>query len=155
MTKQKVNRSKKIMNRRARFDYTIGDGLVVGIELTGPETKALRLGHGQLTGAYVMVKNGELWLVNALISGSIGLPISESDQTRTRKLLAKKKEIANLITAKQQNTTIIPLELLTSGRYIKLRIATAKGKKRYDKRELIKSRDESRRINRALKSDGY
>lgn len=141
----------RITNRRARHDYELSDGLVVGVQLTGAETKALRLGHGQLRGAYVTLKDGELLLVNATISGTRGIPIAESDQTRSRKLLAKRREITALAEAKQQGRTIVPLELLTGGRYIKLRIAAGRGKKHYDKRETLKRRDEQRRINAALK----
>ena len=148
--------TKKIINRRARHDYELGDSLSVGIQLTGAETKALRMGHGQLRGAYVTIKDspkgGELWLINAPITPLRGLNIEESQQTRARKLLAKRKEIDKLISAKQQGSTIIPTEILTSGRYIKLRIAVGKGKKRYDKRQTLKAKDEKRRIDRVLKN---
>lgn len=143
---------KKISNRRARHDYELGDSLVVGLQLLGGETKALRLGHGQLRGSYVAVKDGELWLVNATISPSSGVPITETDQTRSRKLLAKRREIDKLIATKQQGQTIIPLEILTGGRYIKLRIASGRGKKHYDKRQTLKKRDESRQIQRAIRN---
>jgi len=149
--KKKQATTKQIVNRRARHDYELGDSLVVGIALSGAETKALRLGHGQLRGAYVTTKDGELWLINATISPTSGIPISESDQTRTRKLLAKHREINALLEAKQQGRTIVPLEMLTGGRYIKLRIAVGKGKKQYDKRETLKKRDETRRIASVLK----
>jgi len=152
MAKKKQNQPKTISNRRARHDYELGDSLVVGLELTGRETKALRMGHGQLRGAYVTVKEDELLLINATISPSSGIPISESEQTRARKLLAKRREIAALIEAKQQGRTIVPLDMLTQGRYIKLRIAVGKGKKQYDKRQTLKKRDEDRAIHRALKS---
>lgn len=155
MAKRK-KQSAAITNRRARHDYALGDSLVVGIQLSGPETKALRLKHGQLQGAYVTVKDsakgGELWLVNAAIMGDGNLPISETEQRRTRKLLAKRKEINQLVAAKQQGQTIVPLELLTNGRYIKLRIATGRGKKRYDKRQALKERDSARDVGRILKS---
>lgn len=144
--KKKTPSTKLITNRRARFDYELGDSLVVGIQLTGAETKALRMGHGQLRGAYVNVKDGELWLFNATISASNGIPISETDQTRNRKILAKRREIEHLIELKQQGRTIVPLEILTKGRYIKLRISAGKGKKHYDKRQTLKARDESRAI---------
>jgi len=140
-----------IQNRRARHDYELGDSLVVGLELTGRETKALRMGHGQLRGAYVTVKGDELILINATINGSSGIPISEEEQTRARKLLAKRREINALIAGKQQGKTIVPLDILTQGRYIKLRIAIGRGKKQYDKRQTLKARDENRTINRALK----
>jgi SsrA-binding protein len=142
----------RIVNRRARFDYELGDSLVVGLSLTGAETKALRLGHGQLRGAYVTVKDNELWLIGSQINKTKGIDISESDQIRSRKLLAKRKEINALIEAKNQGRTIVPLELLTQGRYIKLRIAVGKGKKRYDKRETIKRRQEERDIARQARN---
>jgi len=141
----------RIVNRRARFDYELSDIFEVGIKLTGVETKSLRLGHGRLAGSYVTVKNDELFLLNTLIMPSTGLNISEQDQTRTRKLLAKRKEIDQIIEAKRQGRSIIPLELLTRGRYIKLKIALGKGKKRYDKRETIKRRQQERDIARQTK----
>jgi len=140
-----------ITNRRARYDYELGDSLIVGLELTGAEAKSLRLGHGQLRGAYVTDRNDELWLINAQITSSRGITIDEQTQTRSRKILAKRKEIDNLIAARQQGNTIVPTELITGGRYIKLRISVGRGKKRYDKRETIKRRQqerESRRIAR-------
>ena len=152
MAKNKSAQTKQIKNRRARHDYELGDSLVAGLELTGAETKSLRMGHGHLRGAYVTVKNGELYLINATITGSSGVPIGEDDQTRARKLLAKRREIDALIAAKQQGRTIIPLEILTGGRYIKLRISAGKGKKHYDKRQTLKKRDEERQARAALKS---
>lgn len=152
MAKHKPNQPKKITNRRARHDYELGDSLVVGIELSGRETKALRMGHGQLRGAYVTVKQDEIFLINATISGTAGIPIEESDQTRARKLLAKRKEIDALIAAKQQGRTIVPLEILTGGRFIKLKISVGKGKKLYDKRQTLKARDDSRRAQSEMKN---
>jgi SsrA-binding protein len=140
-----------IVNRRARYDYELGDSLVVGLELSGAETKALRMGHGQLRGAYVNVLNDELWLVGAQITSSRGVPISEDQQNRSRKLLAKRREIDRLIAARQAGNTIVPTELLTRGRYIKLRIAVGRGKKRYDKRETIKRRQQEREANRSIR----
>lgn len=152
MAKQKPTQTKRIQNRRARFDYELGDSLIVGLELTGREAKALRLGHGQLRGAYVTVKDDELWLLNATISGTSGIPIEETEQIRTRRLLAKRREIDALIKAKQQGSTIVPLEVLTGGRFIKLRLAVGKGKRQYDKRQALKRRDAARDISRVLKS---
>ena len=151
--KKKQRTTKQIVNRRARHDYELGDSLVVGVSLTGAETKSLRMGHGQLRGSYVNVKDEELWLVNAAINGTQGIPISESDQTRNRRLLAKRREINALIEAKKQGRTIVPLEMLTGGRYIKLRIAIGRGKRQYDKRENLKRRDEERRIANAIKTN--
>ena len=152
MPKQR-KQSKTIQNRRARHDYELGDSLIVGLELTGAETKSLRMGHGQLRGAYVTVKGNELLLINALISGTSGILISEADQTRSRRLLAKRREIDNLIDAKQQGRTIVPLEILTAGRYIKLRLAIGKGRKLYDKRHTLKARDDARRSDEAIKGN--
>ena len=149
--KKRGNTPATIHNRRARFDYELGDSLVVGLELTGPEVKSLRMGHGQLRGAYVTVKDGELYLLGATINGTHAVPLDAQEQIRTRKLLAKRREINALIAAKGQGRTIVPLELHTRGRFIKLRIAIGKGKKQYDKREALKKRDESREIHRALK----
>ena len=151
MKKKHAHQTKQIVNRRARHDYELGDSLVVGIALTGAETKNLRLGHGQLRGSYVNVKDNELWLVNAAINGTNSIPITEDDQTRNRRLLAKRREIDALIQAKQQGKTIVPLEMLTHGRYIKLRIAVGRGKKQYDKRQTLKERDAQREVSRAVK----
>jgi SsrA-binding protein len=151
MAKQRPNQPKRISNRRARHDYELGDSLVVGLELTGAEVKNLRMGHGQLRGAYVTVKGDELFLINATISPSSGIPIGESDQTRARRLLAKRREIKALVAAKQQGQTIVPLEVLIGGRFIKLRLAVGKGKKHYDKRQTLKARDDARRTAAAIK----
>jgi SsrA-binding protein len=151
--KKKQAQTKQIVNRRARHDYELGDSLVVGVSLTGAETKALRLGHGQLRGSYVNVKDGELWLMNATINGTNGVRITEEEQGRNRKLLARRREIEALIEAKQQGRTIVPLEMLTGGRFIKLRIAVGKGKKQYDKRQTLKKREEMRQAAAASKLD--
>lgn len=146
--KKRASSTKVISNRRARHDYELGEALLVGIELTGAEVKALRQGHGQLRGSYVTIKDGELWLLNTLISGTTAAPLTEQEQTRTRKLLANRKEISKLEAAKQQGMTIVPMEMLTGGRYIKLRIAPGRGKRQYDKRQTLKQRDEQRSIAR-------
>ena len=151
MAKKKASASHTIQNRRARFDYELGDSLVVGLELTGAEVKSLRMGHGQLRGAYVTVKDGELYLLNGAVNGTHAVPLTEQEQTRTRKLLAKRREIDALVTAKQQGKTIVPLELLTRARFIKLRIAVGKGKRQYDKRQTLKKRDEDRQARAAMK----
>ena len=145
---KKPRKTGTITNKRARYDYQLGDILIVGMQLNGAETKDLRLGHGQLRGAYVTEKNSELWLINAQITGDRGIAIDETTQTRSRKLLAKRAEIDRLIQAKAQGMTIVPLEVLNRGRYIKLKIALGRGKKRYDKRETLKRRQQERDIAR-------
>lgn len=152
MRKKTGNQPKQITNRRARHDYELGDTLLAGISLSGRETKALRMGHGQLRGAYVTLKDGEVWLLNSTINSAPGISIPENEQTRTRKLLVKKREIDALAEAKQQGRTIVPLEILTSGRFIKVRIAVGKGKKLYDKRQTLKKVDAERSARRAMVS---
>jgi SsrA-binding protein len=149
---KKKKQSTGIVNRRARFDYDLGDSLLLGIVLTGKETKALRLGHGHLRGAYATVKDGELWLFNATIASAPNILLTETEQTRSRKLLANKREIKQLIDAKDQGKSIIPLEILTKGRYIKVRVSSGRGKKLYDKRQVLKKRDEQRNIDAAIKN---
>ncbi len=150
-TDMKKPKNNALRNRRASFDYDLGDSLVVGMELTGAETKALRKAQGHLKGAYVTVKNNELWLLNATITGDHRVRVPEEDQTRSRRLLAKRKEIDTLIKEKQTGMTIVPIEILTRGRYVKLRLALGRGKKLYDKRQVIKKREDKRTAQRAIK----
>jgi SsrA-binding protein len=142
----KKHSAKQIVNRRASYDYALDDEFVVGIVLTGRETKALRLQQGNLQGAYVTLKDSELWLVNATISGAGNLQLNDSEKTRSRKLLAKRSEIAKMQAAKQQGRALVPLKVLTGGRFIKLRIGVGRGKREYDKRHTIKARDEARQM---------
>lgn len=148
--KKKSGSSGKIINRRARYDYELGDELIAGVILTGQETKSLRQGHAHLRGAYVTVHNGELFLLNSTIASGKTFVIPENEQTRSRKLLASKKQIGQLIEAKNQGRTIVPLEFITRGRFIKLKVAVGKGKKRYDKRQTIKQRDQMRESHRSI-----
>lgn len=152
VAKKKSATTKRITNKRAKFDYDLGDSFVAGISLTGAETKALRMGHGHLRGAYITVKDNELYLLNATITGFNGVKLDETEQTRTRKLLMKRREIDELIEQKNQGKSIIPTELLTQGRYIKVRLAVGTGRKKADKREVIKKRDIARDINREIRS---
>lgn len=141
-----------IRNKRASFDYDLKDTYTAGIALTGAETRSLREQHGSLQGAFVQIKDGEAWLVNALITplktNAANLP--SEVQTRNRKLLLKKRELDQLIAAKQQGNTIVPLKLLTKGRFIKVEIAVGRGKRKYDKRQAIKKRDVERDAKRNL-----
>ena len=144
--KKKPSSSSPIINRSARFEYTLGEELVVGISLTGPEVRAARLGYIQLKGSYVSAKNGELLLHNASFSIALNQKggSTKSVDNRPRQLLAHKKEIERFVQARKQGFTIVPLKLLNQGSYIKLVIALAKGKKRWDKRETIKKREAER-----------
>lgn len=135
-----------IVNRRASYDYSLGEETVVGVVLNGREVRAVRDGRVQLKGSFVTIRNNELWLNNA----SFSLVLNSRGETETtvdtspRKLLATRKQIDNFIAEKAAGNTIIPIKMLTGGRYIKLVIAPGKGKKRYDKRQAIKKRDQER-----------
>ncbi len=153
--KKVILKPKTIVNRRASFDYALDEDLVVGIALTGPETRAARDGHIQLKGSFVTIRGGELWLNNASFSlklnerGKVG---ARSIDTSPRKLLAKRKQIDDLAARKQSGMSIVPLKLLTGGRFVKVVIALGKGKKNYDKRETLKRRDQERDTQRVLKN---
>jgi SsrA-binding protein len=152
-TKKKKPVNGAIVNRRARFDYELGEDIVAGIVLTGREVRAARDNHVQLKGSFVTVKDNELWLNNASFSLKLNEKGADSRtvDTEPRKLLASRKQIDAFIAKKQQGMTIVPTKLLSNGRFIKVVIALGKGKKRYDKRQTIKSRDldrELKRINR-------
>lgn len=155
MAKQKKqSKPPVITNRRARFDYELGDELVVGLSLSGPEVRAARDGHIQLKGSFVTIRANELWLNNASFSIKLnkrGEPGARTIDTEPRKLLAHRKQIDQLANSRKDGMTIVPTKLLTTGRHIKLVIALGKGKKRYDKRETLKRRDQEREAKRAIK----
>lgn len=152
--KRPTHTSGAVLNRRARFDYELGDELEAGIVLTGPEVRAARDGHVQLKGSFVTIRQGELWLNNASFSlklGKKGDPSARTIDTEPRKLLASRKEITALAGKKQQGSSIVPLRMLTKKNHIKVVIAIGKGKKTYDKRETLKRRDQDREAKRAIK----
>ena len=143
-----------ILNRRAKFDYELGDEVVAGLVLTGLETRAARDGHIQLKGSYVTIRNDELWLNNASFSLRLneqGKPGARTVDTAPRKLLASRKQIDELAAQKKTGKSIVPTKLLTQGKFIKIVIAVGKGKKNYDKRETIKRRDIDREHSRSVK----
>lgn len=153
MTKQSTTQVPAVTNRRAHYDYELGDELVVGLALSGPEVRAARDGHIQLKGAFVSLQDGELWLNNASFSLKLnqrGEPGARTIDTSPRKLLAHRREIDRLQASKKAGHSIVPLRLLTRGRHIKLVIAPGKGKKRYDKRQTLKRRDQERDTRRVL-----
>ena len=157
MAKKKTSKTKSptkaILNRRARFDYQLGEEIVAGSMLTGPEVRAAREGHVQLRGSFVSIRNGELWLNNASFSLRLnqrGEPNARTVDTEARKLLVSRRQIEHFIAAKQQGMTIVPTKLLTQSKYLKIVIALGKGKKNYDKRETVKRRDQDRETKRAM-----
>lgn len=137
----------RIQNRKAPFEYTIVDRIESGIVLLGSEVKSLRLGHGKLEGAFVKIMNGEAYLVNASILPYAFARPSGYDPKRTRKLLLHKKELISL-TSKLESAklTLIPLSWYTKGPQVKLEIGLARGKKQYEKRELVKKADLKREL---------
>ena len=137
--KKAKNLATVVVNRRAHYDYQLGEKLEVGMVLTGAQVRLIRDRHAQLKGTYVTIRNHELWL--------LGLTLG-SETTENIKLLATKKQIARLEREKQSGSTIVPVELHPLKRHIKLIIAPGKGKKEYDKRQTIKGRDLDRESKR-------
>lgn len=153
--KKPVLAQKAVFNRRARFDYELGEEIIAGLVLTGPEVRAARDGHVQLKGTFVTIRNDELWLNNASFSLKLnqkGIVSARTIDTEPRKLLANRKQIDSLIAHRKEGMSIVPTKLLTAGRFIKIVIALGKGKKNYDKRETLKRRDQEREANRAIKN---
>ncbi len=139
-------------NKRARFDYEILDSWEAGIVLTGTEVKSLREGKANLTDAYGIVKDGELWLLNLHIPPYEQGNRFNQEPTRTRKLLLHGREISRLIGAvERQGLTIVALELYFKRGRAKVRIALARGKKLHDKRADLKKKDDQREMARAVK----
>jgi SsrA-binding protein len=140
-------------NKRARHDYHVLDTWEAGIALVGTEVKSLRNGKANLTDAYGIVKDGEVYLLNLHIA-----PYAEGNRfnhepTRTRKLLLHKKEIRRMIGAvEKQGLTLVPLELYFKGGIAKVQLALGKGKKLHDKRADERKRDDQREIARAVRS---
>jgi SsrA-binding protein len=140
-------------NRRARHDYAILDTYEAGIVLTGSEVKSLRDGRANLSDAYGIVRNGEIYILNLHISPYERASYNNHEPTRTRKLLLHKREIGRLIGAiERQGLTLIPLELYFKRGIAKVAMALGKGKKLHDKREDAKARDADREIARAVRT---
>jgi len=142
-----------IVNKKATFNYDILERYEAGVVLFGYEAKAIRYNKAHLTGAYVSLRDGELFLKNAHIAHyqEANMP-KNYNPDRERKLLLQKKEITEL--QKRLNTaglTIVPIKWYNKKRTIKLEIALVRGKKKADKRESIKARDVKRDIDRTLK----
>lgn len=142
-----------IHNRKARFDYEILESYEGGIELLGPEVKSVRGGQILLEGAFVIVRGGEAYLINANIPAyqPKNAP-KDYDPLRNRRVLLTKKELTELgKSEKNKSLTIIPISLYNKGRKIKIQIALVKGKKKHDKRESIKKRETDRELRREMK----
>ncbi len=140
-------------NRRARHDYAILDTYGAGLVLTGSEVKSLRDGKANLSDAYGIVRDGEVYLLNLHISPYERASYNNHEPTRTRKLLLHKREIRRLIGAvERQGLTLVPLELYFKHGVAKVAMALGKGKKLHDKRDAEKQRDADREIARVVRS---
>jgi len=143
-------------NKRARFDYFIEDKFEAGMVLQGWEVKSLRAGKAQITEGYVLIKDGEAFLIGAHITPlrTVSTHIV-ADPTRTRKLLLNRKELDGLIGAvERKGHTIVPLELYWKNGNVKLAIGLAKGKQAHDKRHTEKDRDWQREKSRLMRRKG-
>jgi SsrA-binding protein len=139
-------------NRKAHFNYEIQEEYEAGIVLLGPEVKSIRAGHISIKEAFATVRGGEIYLTNAHISPYKPAKTDGYEPTRSRKLLLKSSEITHLIgKAQEQGLTLVPLRVYNKNGNIKVVIAVARGKKKYDKRETLKRREQERDIKRSLK----
>ncbi len=144
-------------NRRARFDYEIGDVYEAGVALTGTEVKSLRTGKASIAESYVSVdRTGGVFLINANIPEYLQANRFNHEPRRPRKLLLKLREIARMAQAvEREGMTIVPLKVYFNDRgRAKIEIAIARGKKLHDKRETEKKRDWNKEKGRLLRDRG-
>ena len=146
-------KQKKILNRRARYDYEIQSQIEAGIILKGNEVKSIRLGKVVLDNAYAIIKKGEIWMMNMFVDLKNYKKIDDLDNLRAKKLLLSKKEIAKIsLTLKNNNFTIIPLNIHFNIKgFVKIDLGISKGRKKADKREYKKDQDWKREKERLLK----
>lgn len=154
MAKKPETQSRIADNKKAAFNYFFEERHEAGVVLQGWEVKALREGKAQITDGYVVIKDGELYLIgcqiNPLRTASTHV---NPEAARTRKLLLKKDEIRRLIgKVEQKGYTLVPLNLHWKNGFVKCEIALAKGKAEHDKRDTIKDREGKREVERAMKS---
>ncbi len=142
-----------ITNRKASFNYEFIEQYKAGVELFGFEVKSLRQGQGSLEGSHITIRGGEAFIIGMFIPPyqQDNTP-TEYDPYRNRKLLLTKKEIYELSDTEQtKGLTVVPISVYNKGRVIKIDITTAKGKKKFDKRETLKKRTSQRDIARDMK----
>lgn len=142
-----------IRNKRARFDYEIGDTYTAGIVLTGTEIKSIRDGKASLVDSFCMVENGEVWVKGMNVSEYFYGSYNNHVARRDRKLLLTRKEIQKLAKAQEDvGFTIVPLKIFINERGLaKMVIGVGRGKKQYDKRQSIREREDKRQIDRMFK----
>jgi SsrA-binding protein len=158
MAKGKDETTGKVVadNRRARFNYEIGETFEAGIVLTGTEVKSLRGGKATIGESYADAKDGEIWLVNAYIPEYLEANRFNHEPKRPRKLLLHKRQVFKLMSAvAREGMTVVPLRVYFNAKgRAKVLLALAKGKKAHDKRETEKSRDWAREKGRLLRDKG-
>jgi len=157
MTAKKDNNSRIVAdNRKARFNYEIGETIEAGIALTGSEVKALRQGKASIGESYADARDGELWLVNANIPEYVQAGRDNHAPKRPRKLLLHKRQINKLAGAvEREGMTIVPLKLYFNDKgRAKLEVAVARGKKLHDKRETDRKRSWERERGRLMRVKG-
>jgi SsrA-binding protein len=139
-------------NRKATFEYFLLEHFEAGMALHGSEIKSIRAGQVSLSEAFVQIENGDAWLMNAHIAPYDPASRYNHDPRRPRRLLLHRSEIKDMWNAvRQKGVTIVPIKIYLKESLAKLEIATAKGKKLYDKRAVMAERDERREIDRQLK----
>ena len=140
-------------NKKAFHDYQIDEKVEAGMMLVGTEVKSLRDGKANLRDSYVIIKEGEAFLLNCHISHYSHGNIQNHEPTRTRKLLLKKREIEKLAAkVAQKGMSLIPLRIYFKGSNAKVEVGLGRGKKFFEKRESIKERESKKEIDRALKT---
>ena len=140
------------VNRRAFHDYFVDERYEAGMVLTGTEVKSLRAGKANLRDGYVRIDGGEAWLENVHISSYAQGGYVNHEPLRPRKLLLHRKEIASLIgKVKQRGYTLIPLRLYFAHNRAKVEVGLCRGKRQYDKRQVLAEADARREMERALK----
>lgn len=148
MNKKKPN--KNLVNRKARFNYELGEAIVAGIILTGPEVAGIRRKQVNISNAYANINQNknQLELINMVVSiPNFAVEFAGARElTQNRILLVTESQLKKLKSAKKDGLTLIPTKILTEGRLIKIELKIAKGKKLHDKRETIKKREFERRL---------
>lgn len=140
-------------NRKARFNYFIDETIEAGLVLVGTEVKSLRQGRANLKDAYARIKNGEVFVYQMHIGPYPFAYYDNHDPMRPRKLLLHRREIKKLYSkVNEKGQTLVPLKLYFKGGKVKILLALARGKRKYDKREAIKRRDEQRDLDRERKA---
>lgn len=146
------NSTPTIKNRKARHEYHVEETFEAGIVLKGTEVKSLREGNASLSEAFAYIKNGEVWINGMYIKPYKHATFENHNERRERKLLLKKREIADIDKAiNKKGYTLVPLKLYFKKGYAKILLGIAKGKKKHDKREDIKERDTKRELERKYK----